>query len=141
MVNKRDTEIISSDSDPNMKKRSNKELPSWLQPTEKPITSEDRHGIANTSRKKELPDSLQPTPKPSGTVHLEKSKNDTNDSDTTNSRRNVQFIKKERLRTPPKQTQPVEDKNEEDEEMFYEELDTPKRSSRWKTEPMHVIRS
>ena len=32
---KRDTEIASSDSDPNVKNRSSMELPFWLQPTKK----------------------------------------------------------------------------------------------------------
>ena len=91
-----------------------------------------RHSGENTSSEQELPDSLQPTPKPSGTVDMEKNEKDTIGSSTATSRRNALFIKKELpewLRTPPKQTQHVEEKIEEDEELFCEELRIPKRTN------------
>ena len=84
-----------------------------------------RHSVGNT-------DSLQPTPKPSGTVDIEKSEKDTNGSTTTTtSRKDAPFIKKELpewLRIP-KRTQHVEEKSEENEELFCEELRIPERTN------------
>ena len=121
---KRDTVIASSDSDPNVKKSRSMELPSWLQPTKKTIKSEVRHSVENT-------DSSQTTPQPSGSVDIEKSEKDTNGSTTTTSRRDAPFIKKEltEWQGTPKRTQHVEEKIEENGELFCEELRIPKRTN------------